>query len=323
MKKLLILACAVLSAGASVRAQEPYPARPITLVVPYPAGGVTDTLARLLAERMKNTLGQSIVVENVGGAGGSIGVGRIARGTPDGYTVAIGSSETHVLNAVALNLSYDVVTDFEPVVQLPAYPFMIVSPNDVPATTLKELIAWIKADPAKVTQGTVGYGTIQHMCGVIMQKTIGATWQLVPYRGGAPAMQDLLSGQFNLMCTASGSFLPLVRAKQIRAYAITMGTRAESAPEIPTADEAGLPGLHLLTWNALWAPKGTPRPVIGRLNAAAVQAMAEPKFKQRMIELALEMPPSDQLTPEALAALQKAEIDKWWPLMKAAGIKQQ
>jgi tripartite-type tricarboxylate transporter receptor subunit TctC len=323
MKKLLILACAVLAGAASAGAQETYPVRPITLVVPYPAGGVTDTLARLLADRMKQSLGQPLVVENVGGAGGSIGVGRIARGTPDGYAVVIGSSETHVLNAVALNLSYDVVADFEPVVQLPAYPFLIVSPNSVPATTLEEFVAWIKANPDKVTQGTVGYGTIQHMCGVVMQKALGVTWQIVPYRGGAPAMQDLLSGQINMMCTASGSFLPLVRAKQIRAYAITMGTRAESAPEIPTADEAGLSGLHLLTWNALYTPKGTPGAVVDRLNAAAVQAMADPAFKKRMVDLALEMPPSDQLTPQALAALQKADIEKWWPLMRAAGIKPQ
>jgi tripartite-type tricarboxylate transporter receptor subunit TctC len=305
------------------RGEEAYPARPITLVVPYPPGGVTDTLARLLAERMKATLGQTVVVENVGGAGGSIGVGRVARATPDGYTIAIGSSETHVLNAVSLALPYDVVADFSPIVQLPAYPFLIVSPNSVPAATLKELVAWIKANPAKVTQGTVGYGNLQHVCGILMQQALGVTWQLVPYRGGAPAMQDLLSGQFNLMCTASGSFLPLVRGKQIRAYAITTATRAASAPEIPTVDEAGLPGLHLAVWNALWAPKGTPRQMIDKLNAAAVQAMADPVFKQRMIELALEMPPSDGLTPEALAALQKAAIDKWWPLMKAAGIKHQ
>jgi tripartite-type tricarboxylate transporter receptor subunit TctC len=320
---LLAVAVAALAGLGVARAEDAYPARPITLVVPYPPGGVTDTLARLLADRMKTSLGQTVVIENVPGAGGSIGVGRIARGTPDGYTIAIGSSETHVLNAVALSLPYDVVADFDPVVQLPAYPFLIVSTNSVPATNLKELIAWIKADPGKVTQGTVGYGTIQHMCGIVMQKAIGVTWQFVPYRGGAPAMQDLLSGQFNLMCTASGSFLPLVRGKQIRAYAITMPARAASAPDIPTADEAGLPGLHLLTWNALWAPKGTPRPVIDRLNAAAIQAMADPAFKKRMVELALEMPPSDQLTPEALAALQKAEIAKWWPLMRAAGIKQQ
>jgi len=323
MRKLLVLAIAVLAAAATAVAEESYPSRPITLVVPYPAGGVTDTLARLLAERMKQSLAQTIVIENVGGAGGSIGVGRIARGTPDGYTIVIGSSETHVLNAVALNLPYDVVADFEPVAQLPAYPFLIVSPNSVPATTLKEFVAWIKAQPDKVTQGTVGYGTIQHMCGVIMQKALGVTWQIVPYRGGAPAMQDLLSGQINMMCTASGSFLPLIRAKQIRAYAITMATRAESAPDIPTADEAGMPGLHLLTWNALYAPKGTPRPMIDKLNAAAVQAMADPTFKKRMVELALEMPPSDQLTPEALAPLQKTDIETWWPLMRAAGIKPQ
>jgi tripartite-type tricarboxylate transporter receptor subunit TctC len=263
------------------------------------------------------------VVENVGGAGGSIGLGRVARAAPDGYTIAIGSSETNVFNAVSLALNYDVVTDFTPIVQLPAYPFLIVSTNSVPATTLKELVAWIKANPGKVTQGTVGYGNTQHLCGILMQKAIGVTWQLVPYRGGTPAMQDLLSGQFNVMCTASGSFLPLVRGKQIRAYAITTPKRAASAPEIPTVDEAGLPDLHLAVWNALWAPKGTPRPVIDRLNAVAIEAMADPAFKQRMIQLALEMPPSDELTPEALAALQKSDIAKWWPVLKAAGIKHQ
>ena len=313
----------VLLAATAASAQESYPARPITLVVPFPPGGVTDTLARLVAERMKASLKQTVVVENVGGAGGSIGMGRVARAAPDGYTIAIGSSETNVFNAVSLALNYDVVTDFTPVVQLPAYPFLIVSTNAVPATTLKELVAWIKANPAKVTQGTVGYGNTQHLCGILMQKTIGVTWQLVPYRGGTPAMQDLLSGQFNIMCTASGSFLPLVRSKQIRAYAITTPKRAASAPEIPTVDEAGMPELHLAVWNALWAPKGTPRAVIDKLNAVAVEAMADPAFKRRMIQLALEMPPSDELTPEALAALQKSDIAKWWPVLKAAGIKHQ
>jgi tripartite-type tricarboxylate transporter receptor subunit TctC len=322
MKRLLTLVFVLLAATAAF-AQESYPARPITLVVPFPPGGVTDTLARLLAERMKASLKQTVVVENVGGAGGSIGLGRVARAAPDGYTIAIGSSETNVFNAVSLALNYDVVTDFTPIVQLPAYPFLIVSTNSVPATTLKELVAWIKANPGKVTQGTVGYGNTQHLCGILMQKAIGVTWQLVPYRGGTPAMQDLLSGQFNVMCTASGSFLPLVRGKQIRAYAITTPKRAASAPEIPTVDEAGLPDLHLAVWNALWAPKGTPRPVIDRLNAVAIEAMADPAFKQRMIQLALEMPPSDELTPEALAALQKSDIAKWWPVLKAAGIKHQ
>jgi tripartite-type tricarboxylate transporter receptor subunit TctC len=323
MRVFFAIAIAALAVVGAASAQDAYSVRPITLVVPFPAGGVTDTLARLLADRMKQSLGQSIVVENVSGAGGSIGAGRVARAAPDGYTIAVGSSETHVLNGAAQALTYDVVTDFEPVVQLPAYPFLIVTPNSVPATTLKELIGWIRQNSATVTQGTVGVGTAQHMCGLSMQKAIGASWQLVPYRGGAPAMQDLLSGQFNLMCTASGSFLPLVRGKQIRAYAITTPARAESAPEIPTTDEAGLPGLHLAVWNALFAPKGTPKAVIDRLNAASVQAMADPAFKKRMVDLALDMPPPDQLTPQALAALQKADIEKWWPVSKAAGIKPQ
>jgi tripartite-type tricarboxylate transporter receptor subunit TctC len=226
-----------------------------------------------------------------------------------------------VLNAVAQSLPYDVVADFVPVALLPAYPFLLVSKNAVPAKNLKELIAWIKFNPDKVTQGTVGIGTVQHLCGFAMQKAIGARWQFVPYRGGAPAMQDLLGGQFDIMCTASGSFLPLVRNGQIRAYAITTKARAASAPDIPTVDEAGLPGLYFTTWNAFWAPKGTPAAAIAKLNAAAKEAMADPAVRKRVTDLALDMPATDQLTPEALAALQKADIDKWWPMMKEAGIK--
>jgi tripartite-type tricarboxylate transporter receptor subunit TctC len=313
---------ALLAFGASIaNAQESYPARPITMVVPYPPGGVTDTLARLLAEHMRTRLGQSIVVENMGGAGGSVGVGRVARAAPDGYTIVLANSETHVLNPVVQTLDYDVVKDFAPVVLLPAYPFLLVSNNAVPAKTLSELIAWIKQNPTKVTQGTVGIGTAQHLCGLALQKELGVTWQLVPYRGGPPAMQDLLSGQINFMCTASGSFLPLVHAGQIRAYAITTKARALSAPDIPTVDEAGLPGLYFSVWNAIWAPAGTPPSVIAKLNAAAVAAMNDADLRQRVTDLALDMPPADQLTPQALGDLQKAEIEKWWPVMKAAGIK--
>jgi tripartite-type tricarboxylate transporter receptor subunit TctC len=261
------------------------------------------------------------VIENVPGAGGSVGTGRVARATPDGYTIVLSNSENFVLNPAVLTLPYDVVADFEPVVLLPAYPLMIVSKNAVPAKDLKELIAWIKANAGKITQGTVGYGTAQHLCGLSLQKAIGVTWQLVPYRGGPPAMQDMLAGQMDIMCTATGSFLPLVRNGQIRAYAIAAKTRATSAPEIPTVDEAGLPGLYDGVWNGIWAPKGTPKPVIDKLNAAAVAAMADPDFRKRITDLALEMPPADQLTPEALAALQKTEIEKWWPIIAAAGIK--
>jgi tripartite-type tricarboxylate transporter receptor subunit TctC len=322
MKKLLAVAFAFLAAGIA-SAQEIYPARPITMVVPYPPGGVTDTLARMLAEHMGSSLGQTVIIENMGGAGGSVGVGRVARATPDGYTIVLANSETHVLNPAVQTLSYDVVADFEPVVLLPAYPFLIVSNNAVPAKDLKGLVDWIKQNPGKVTQGTVGIGTAQHLCGLTLQKMLGVKWQLVPYRGGAPAMQDMLSGQINFMCTASGSFLPLVRSGQIRAYAITTKSRADSAPDIPSVDEAGLPGLYFSVWNAIWAPKGTPKAVIAKLNAAAVQAMADPAFRKRITDLALEMPPADQLTPEALGALQKAEIEKWWPVIKAAGIKAQ
>ena len=322
MNRFIAALLVLLAFGAGIaHAQEAFPARPITMVVPYPPGGVTDTLARLLAEHMRTRLGQSIVVENMGGAGGSVGVGRVARAAPDGYTIVLANSETHVLNPVVQTLDYDVVKDFAPVVLLPAYPFLLVSNNAVPVKTLSELIAWIKQNPTKVTQGTVGIGTAQHLCGLALQKELGVTWQLVPYRGGPPAMQDLLSGQINFMCTASGSFLPLVHAGQIRAYAITTKSRALSAPDIPTVDEAGLPGLYFSVWNAIWAPAGTPPSVIAKLNAAAVAAMNDADLRQRVTDLALDMPPPDQLTPQALDDLQKAEIEKWWPVMKAAGIK--
>ena len=300
-----------------------YPSRQISMVVPYPAGGVTDALARLLAEHMKGTLGQPIIVENVSGAGGSIGAGRVARASPDGYTIAFANAETNVLNGAALKLTYDVVKDFEPVILMPSYPFIIVSTNSVPAKNLKELIAWIKADPSKVLQGTVGTGTMQHLCGLSMQKALGATWQLIPYRGGAPAMQDLISGQFNIMCTASGSFLPLVRNGQIRAYAVTAASRMTGEPRIPTVDEAGLPGLHASIWNAIWAPKGTPHDTIAALNGAALKALDDPVFGKRVVDMGLDMPPGDRRTPESLAKFQHSEIEKFWPLMKAAGITPQ
>ena len=318
------LICTVLFATLAMIADasaQTYPSRQINMVVPYPAGGVTDVLARLIAKHMEATLGQTIIVENVSGAGGSIGTGRVARAAPDGYTIALGNSETNVLNGAALKLPYDVVKDFEAVVLLPSYPFIIVSTNSVPAKNLKELVAWIKSDPGKVSQGTVGTGTMQHLCGLALQKAIGARWQLIPYRGGAPAMQDLISGQFNIMCTASGSFLPLVRSGQIRAYAVTAPARMMGEPSIPTVDEAGLPGIHASIWNAIWVPKGAPKDAIAKLNAAAVKALDDPAFSKRVVEMGLDMPPRDQRTPEALATLQRIGIETWWPLMKAAGIE--
>jgi tripartite-type tricarboxylate transporter receptor subunit TctC len=318
---LLAAALATFWSAAERAAAETFPSRPITIVVPYPAGGVTDALVRLLGDRMKDMLGQPIVIENQSGGAGTIGVGRVTRTVPDGYTLVLGNVETTVLAAKTMTIPYDVVADLEPVALLPSYPFLLVTTNDIPAKDLKELAAWIKANPQKVLQGVVGAGTMQQLCGLFLQKTLAAKWQFVPYRGGTPAMQDMLAGQINFMCTATGSFLPLVRNGQIRAYAITAKQRMESAPEIPTVDEAGLPSLYASVWNALWVPKDTPKDIIAKLNAAVAQAMAEPTIRNRIVEIGLDMPAPDQRTPDALRALQKADIEKWWPIIKDAGLK--
>jgi tripartite-type tricarboxylate transporter receptor subunit TctC len=320
--RLLLAAALAASIGAVEHAiADTFPSRPITIVVPYPAGGVTDALVRLLGDRMKDTLGQPIVIENQSGGAGTIGVGRVTRAAPDGYTLVLGNVETTVLAAKTMTIPYDVVADLEPVALLPSYPFLLVTTNDVPAKDLKDLAAWIKASPQMVLQGVVGAGTMQQLCGLFLQKTLAAKWQFIPYRGGTPAMQDMLAGQINFMCTATGSFLPLVRNGQIRAYAITAKQRMESAPEIPTVDEAGLPGLYASVWNALWAPKDTPKDIIAKLNAAVAQAMAEPTIRNRIVEIGLDMPAPDQRTPDALRALQKTDIEKWWPIIEEAGLK--
>ena len=320
--RLLLAAALLTCCGAAGQAHaQSFPSRPITIVVPYPAGGVTDNLVRLLAERMKNSLGQSIVIENIGGGGGTIGVDRVSRAAPDGYTLVLGNSETMVFAPVTMAISYNALTDFEPVALLPSYPFLLVTTNDVPAKNLQELIAWFKTSPDKVLQGTVGAGTMQQLCGLLLQKTIGTTWQFVPYRGGPPAMQDLLAGQINFMCTTTGGFLPLVHDGRIRGYAVTVKKRIDAAPEIPTANESGLPGFYTSVWNALWVPKGTPKDAIAKLNAAVTAGLADPELQKRMTEMGLDNVDSDQHTPEALGTLRQAEIDKWWPIIKAAGLK--
>jgi tripartite-type tricarboxylate transporter receptor subunit TctC len=226
-----------------------------------------------------------------------------------------------VFAPVTMAISYNALTDFEPVALLPSYPFLLVTTNDVPAQNLEGLIAWIKANPDKVLQGTVGAGTMQHLCGLLLQKIIGVKWQLVPYRGGPPAMQDLLAGQINFMCTTTGGFLPLVHDGRIRGYAVTARKRIDAAPEIPTANESGLPGFYTSVWNALWVPKGTPKEAIAKLNAAVTAGLADPELQKRMTEMGLDNVDSDQHTPEALGALRQAEIDKWWPIIKATGLK--
>lgn len=300
---------------------QPYPSRPISIIVPYPAGGVTDTLVRLVAERMRKKLGQPVLTENMGGASGTIGAAHVARAAPDGYTLLLGNSEAFVLTPATMSLPYDPLKAFAPIAMLPSYPFILVTTNNVPASNLKELIGWMKSKSDKVLQGTVGSGTMQQLCGISIQNTIGAKWQLIPYRGGAPAIQDMLAGQINFMCTATGSFLPLVHAGKIKAFAVTASKRIEAAPEIPTVDETGLPGFYIGVWNALWVPAGTPKEIVAKLNAAVNAALSGPAFQQKMVELGLDMPPDEQRTPQGLAAKRDADDAKWWPIIKAAGLK--
>jgi tripartite-type tricarboxylate transporter receptor subunit TctC len=302
------------------RAQS-YPSRQITMIVPFAAGGPADTVARVMAERMRGSLGQTVVIENVAGAGGSIGVGRIARATPDGYTFGMGISSTQVVNPVIYSLPYDVQTDFEPIALLASNPHFIVAKKANPANDLKEFISWLKANPDKATAGTAGNGSPPHLGAVFFQHASGTRFGFVPYRGGGPAMQDLVAGQIDLMIDAPATVLPQLRAGAIKVHALAAKGRLASAPTVPTTDEAGLPGFHFSAWFALFAPKGTPKPIVDRLNAAAVESLADPGVRTKLAEFGLEIFPRGQQTPEAVTALQKAEIETWWPIIKAAKIK--
>ena len=310
---------AALSALSPVARAQTYPSRPITVVVPFPAGGLTDAVGRIVAERMRVSLGQPVVIENVGGAGGSIGVGRVARATPDGYTLDIGQWDTHVANGATFALSYDVVKDFEPIALLSSNPFLILAKKAVPADDLKGLVAWLKANPDKASQAIPTAGS--QVAGLLFQKETGTRFAFVPYRGGGPAMQDLVAGQIDLMIIQAAVALPQVRAGAIKAYAVTASSRFPAAPEIPSVDELGLPGIHISGWFALFAPKGTPAAIVSKLNAAVVEALADPNVRARLENLGQEIFPREQQTPAALAAYHQAEIERWWPIIKAANIK--
>ena len=298
-----------------------FPSRPITLVVPFSVGGPTDSLARALSDRMSASLNQPVIIENVSGAGGTIGVGRVVHAKPDGYTLSIGNWTSHVINGAVYTLPYDLRQDLVPIALLPANPQLIVSRNTIPAKDLGELIAWIKLHQATLSVGTGGAGTAAHVSGAYFENITGTHFQFVPYRGTGPAMQDLVAGHIDVMFDQSAEALPLVRAGLAKAYAVTASARLASAPDIPTVDEAGLPGFYVSIWHGLWAPKGTPKEVISKLNRAMVAAMADADLKKRFADLGLELPASAQQTPEAFASFQKAEIEKWWPLIKAANIR--
>ena len=321
MKRVSLLSMCVLLAGIGVAAAQSFPSRPITMIVPFGAGGPTDAVARIIGERMRQSLGQPVLVENVTGAAGSIGIGRVARAQPDGYTVGLGNWPTFVVNGALQNLPYDLQKDFEPVALLPSNPYVIVSRNSLPAKDLRELIAWLNANPG-ASGGTAGPGSGQHVSAIYFQNSTQTRFQFVPYRAGSSdIMRDLVAGHIDISFDQAISSLPFIRNGQVRAYAVTSKTRLPAAPDIPTVDEAGAPGVYISTWFGLWVPKGAPRDAITKLSDAAKEALADPAVRQKLTDLGQAIPPPEQQGPEGLGAFHKAEIEKWWPIIKGANIK--
>jgi tripartite-type tricarboxylate transporter receptor subunit TctC len=317
-----------LAAGAAAIPVVPYaaraqafPTRPITMVVPVPAGGALDTNARLVASGMSAALGQSVVVENVTGAAGSTGTGRVARATPDGYTILYGANVTHVLNPAVLNLNYDVVKDFEPIALVGNTPWLLAVKNDLPAKNLTELVAWLKANPDKATFGTAGVGSPSHVGGVLFQQVTGTKFRFIPYRGTAPVIPDLVSGQIDMAILDPITSLPQHRAGKFRIVAVMGQKRGSGSKDIPTGDEQGVKGVYTEPWQGIWAPAGTPKDVLAKLNAAVVSALTDPAIQKKFADQSYELTPKQNLTPEFLAKFHKAEMDKWFPIIKAAGIK--
>ena len=300
-----------------------FPSRPITMVVPVPAGGALDTNARLVAQGMRDALGQPVVIENITGASGSIGAGRVARATPDGYTLCYGANVTHVLNAAVYQLNYDVVADFEPIALIGNTPWLIAAKKDFPANDLRGMIAWLKANPDKASSGTAGPGSPSHIAGVVFQQITGTRFALIPYKGTAPSIPDLISGTLDMAILDPITSLPQFRAGRIKIFAVMTNKRTPTAPDIPTVDEAGAPGAHMEPWQAMFAPKGTPKDVIAKLNGAVVSALSDAAIRKRFEEQSYVLTPRENLTPEYLATFQQSEIKKWFPIVKAAGIKPQ
>jgi tripartite-type tricarboxylate transporter receptor subunit TctC len=317
MRKCSVALALTVFAGIVGAQAQTYPSRSITLVVPFPPGGSTDAAARIMAERMRASLGQPIVVENVGGAGGSIAVGRVARSAPDGYTFDIGQWDTHV-GSIIYKLDYDLEKDFEPIALISNNPQLMVARNNLPANTLAELVTWMKANPGKIN--FVNQNAAANVSGVLFENLTGQKVQFIPYRGAGPAMTDLVSGTMDLLVVQGAVALAQIRGGKIKALANMSPQRSASMPDIPTADETGVPGLHMSGWFGFFAPKGTPKEIISKLNAATVEALADPNVQKRFSEFGLDIASREQQTPEGLAAFQNAEIDKWWPIIKAAGI---
>jgi tripartite-type tricarboxylate transporter receptor subunit TctC len=319
--RTLLAAVACLAVLATGAAAQPYPTRSITAVVPATAGGPTDTIGRIVMARVQQALGQTIIIENVGGASGTIATNRVVRAGPDGYTLIIGGVNHFVVNGAVYPLAYDLLKDFEPIAMLSTGPMLILSRNTLPAKDLKDLIAWLKANPETVTFGTGGLASPPHISGLSLEKVTGNKFQFVPFRGSAPALQNVLAGQLDIIIDQASAALSIARSGGARAYAVTAKERLASAPEIPTVDEGGLPGFYVSIWQGLWAPKGTPKEIVARVNAAVVEALADPAVQARLGDIGQELPSRAQQTPDGFGAYHKAEVDKWWPIIKAAGIK--
>jgi tripartite-type tricarboxylate transporter receptor subunit TctC len=302
---------------------ETFPSHPLTMIVPFPAGGPTDTLARILADRMKVSLGQPVIVENVTGAGASIGDARAAQAAPDGYTMILGNWTSHVGAGAMYQSAHEAMERMQPISELSATPLMIVGKNSLPAKSAKELIAWLKANPNKASVATIGAGSGAHVCWLYFADKVGVSGQLVPYRGGAPVMSDLVAGQIDLFCAEASQTLPFLRSGKIKAFAVMSKERWPSMPDVPTMDEVGAKGTYISFWNGMWTTKGTPKDVVAKLNAAIVDALADPGVRKRLTDIGHVIAPRNEQTPEALAAFHKAEMDKWWPIIKAANIKVQ
>ncbi len=324
MSRLLAAFGFALALGlAPAASADDYPSRTIVMVAPLGVGGSTDIIGRIMADAMGRQLAQTIVVENTTGAGGTIGEGRVAHATPDGYTIGIGQWGTNVANGAIYKLNYDLMKDFEPIGLIATQPFFVAARKDMPANNLKEFVAWLKANEDKTNEGHSGVGTPSHVAGLLLQQAVGTKWTMVPYRGAGDASQALLAGQIDVLLVTPAVGAPQMKAGQIKVYAVTAPQRIDTAPDVPTTDEAGLPGYQFSFWHALWAPKGTPKPIIAKLNEALRKALADPTTRKRLLDLAQDIFQPDQQSPEALRNFQQGEIDKWWPIIKAAGIKAQ
>lgn len=321
MKKLCAVILSVAAAAIASAQAQTYPSRPITMVVALPAGGAVDALARIMADHMRVTLGQTIVVENMGGAGGTLSIARVVRSAPDGYTLGMGTLGQYVISGAVYTLNFDMLADLSPIALLPNVPYWMVARKNLPPNSLKELVEWLKANPDKASATSVGTASMARFCGMGFQKATGTRFQFVPYRGGAPALNDLVAGQVDLSCDLAANSLAQYRAGNVKAYAVMSKARWFAAPEVPTAEQAGVPGLLYSTWHGIWAPKGTPADVVTRINAAANAAMADDEVRKRIVALGMDLPPRDQATPAAFAAFHKAEVEKWYPIVREAGVK--